>query len=883
MIIGILVAMGLSAFGQHIEVQTRNNYMPDNIIDSAYCSYPPGGDVWQVNIGWSSDAIISNLNIPLVGDLNDDGVPEIVCCTKNGDITAHPYRYNNELIVFDGFTKHVKALITLPEEQKITANDAAAYGLIKTHDRKGLIVVACGDYFLRAYDITKPDPNQPYWVSDFPYGSAFADWAVNVGFADFNSDGIPEVYVRNKIYNAETGKLLAQADGPNTGSSYGHWSHKKHYKLSSPLAANVLDDNKLELILGNRVFSVNITNPNGMSSNSITEVKYLPPPSGTVEDGHAQVADFNLDGHMDVFISLRNTQEENGTVYGYVWDVYNDIVSTPFAINTSFSGKSIPMIGDVDNDGLIEVLIQCCAAGTDEKFRAYKYHPDTRDFSYMWGFDVVENSYSNSITAFDFNQDGVLELLICDETRLRIFDATTEQVDLLEEFPYEEITIMQYPVIADVDDDGQAEIISVGSDKLNFIESAAGLWAPTRKVWNQYMYNVTNINNDLTVTQYHFNNATPFTDPDGDVYYPFNNFLQQATTIDQYGRPFSAAADASVYGLSMNDFMLEIDYCNEGEQKLVAPYGITVFANQFGGPILATETIKRSLPQGECTTALIPLDKSDLCSMGDLTNLVIAVNCTGSGIAQEGGNQPECELENNIGIFDFSGLSAAADTVYTDKRACGQFIWHGNTYTRSGTYIYSVSNENSCDSIFKLNLVITDSLEFNIEGLTDLIVASHLWPGAYNYYIADSLYLSDCDVEWTCSNPIWDMTTSENKFQCRLVVLDTITTTLTARANCEDECMGSYSLKLLSSHIYDDNDENDIDIYPNPTNTTLTIRGDRLKHVRFYNTSGQIVKQYDRKLPIHEMVFDVRDLRRGVYIVEIVTMNYKEFKRVVIY
>ena len=183
----------LSVFAQGIDFQLRDNYLPDN-IDSANCVIYPDGNTWDVKIGWSSEPIISNLNIPLVGDLNGDGVPEIVCCTKNGDITAHPYRYNNEFIVYDGFTKHVKARITLPVEQKITANDAAAYGLIKLSDGKGLIVVACGDYMLRAFDILKANYNEPYWVSDVPYGSEFADWAVNVSFADFNSDGIPEVY-----------------------------------------------------------------------------------------------------------------------------------------------------------------------------------------------------------------------------------------------------------------------------------------------------------------------------------------------------------------------------------------------------------------------------------------------------------------------------------------------------------------------------------------------------------------------------------------------------------------------------------------------------------------------------------------------------------------
>lgn len=881
----------LSVFAQGIDFQLRDDYLPDN-IDSANCVIYPDGNTWNVKIGWSSEPRISNLNIPLVGDLNGDGVPEIVCWTKDGDSHITPYRYNNEFIVYDGFTKHVKAIVTLPDEQKITANDAAAYGLIKTSNRKGLIVVACGDYMLRAYDILKANYSEPYWVSDVPYGSEFADWAVNVSFADFNSDGIPEVYVRDKIYNAETGVLLAQADGSNTGSSFGHWSHEKHYKLSSPLAANVLGDDNLELILGNKIYSVEINNPNGQSSNSITLAKSLTPPDGVVEDGHAQVADFNSDGFLDVFISVRDTDESNGTVYGYVWDVHNDIVSTPFAISTSFSGKSIPMIGDIDNDDFMEVIIQCGAAGTDQKVQTYKYNPDSRTFSYMWGLNVKENSFSNSVTAFDFNQDGLLELIICDEEKLRIVNGSgkshithndTIAFYVMETFPYEEVTIMQYPVIADADDDGIAEIISVGSNKLNFIESDGSLWAPARKVWNQYMYNVTNVNNDLTITQHHFNNATPFVDPDGVVRHPFNNFLQQATTLDQYGRPFFAAPDVYVHDITMDDFVLKVEYRNDGDNILYGPYNITAFANEFGGEVLYTNIIEDNLPQFTDAVEFIALDKNDLCGNHDLNNIVVAINCFDASITQNDLNHQECDTTNNIGFFDFSGISSASDTVFVHKKTCSEFTWFDNTYYESGSYTHIINNEESCDSIYKLDLVIQDSLEFSVQGLTDLIVSSNMWPGTYNYYIPDSSYLADCDLEWTCSNPLWNMITLGNKFVCRLIVLDTVTTTLTARVNCEDVCVGTYSLRLHASHIYDNIVDIESEIYPNPTRSTLTIRGDLLMRAKFYNTSGQLVKNYPIELPQNEVVINVQDLKRGVYIVEITTMKDKVYKRVVIY
>lgn len=881
----------ITAFGQGITLPVRDLYLPDN-IDTVECAVSIEGSVWDVKIGWSSDEIVSNHNIPLVGDLNDDGIPEIVCFTKNGDSHIPPYRYNNEIIVFDGFTKHVKAIVTLPAN--VTADDAAAYGLIKLPNRKGIIVVACCDYKLRAYDIFASNPEEPYWVSDVDFGSTkdgIFEWAVNVGFADFNSDGIPEVYVRDKIYNAETGVLLAQADSPNSGSSYGHWSHQTLYKLSSPFAADVLGNNDLELILGNMIYDVEINNKEGRSENSITLVKSIAPPAGVVEDGNVQVADFNLDGNLDVFISVRDVAAVNGVVYGYVWDVYNDFVSTPFSINTSFSGKSIPMIGDIDNDNLMEVLIQCGAAGTNNKFQAHKYNPDTRSFSYMWGIDVVENSYSNGITAFDFNQDGILELIICDEKRLRIVNGSgkshithndTIPVYIVESFPYDEITIMQYPVIVDADNDEVAELVSVGDNKLNFIESDGAMWAPTRKVWNQYMYNVTNVNNDLTVTRHHFNNSTSFISPEGVVRRPFNNFLQQTTTLDQYGRPVYAAADASINNISMNDFILRIDYSNDGDHDLEAPYSITAFANHYGGEIIETRTVAIPLLKGRQTTQSFIFDKGSICGLRDLSNIVVALNCTGSGIAQNGGLQMECDTVNNLGVFDMSDITGASDTLFINRRACREYTWYDSTYYESGVYVRIVENEDRCDSIIALNLTIKNSLDVEIHGLTHLAVANDLWSGIYRFCIADTLELEACDISWECSNPNWFILPTNSRYWCQLFVTSLGDATLTASVDCGNGCANSSSLELHATHIgVDEIDEADVVIYPNPAKETLVVQADNLTRVKILNCAGQTVKEFNYELD-DSVVIDVSGLPRGLYFVEIGTSAGRIVKKVVL-
>ncbi|MBR3724926.1 MAG: choice-of-anchor J domain-containing protein [Bacteroidales bacterium] len=695
-----------------------NTLLPDN-VDSADCIMSPERSEWGIQVGWSSAPIVANRNIPLVGDLDGDSIPEIVCFAQNGESYYFgPISRYNTLLVFDGSTKVLKETITLPSP--VSGYEAAAYGLVKTAAGVGLIIVASYDFKLRAYDITSSNPSLPYWISDVDYGSNTGDWSVNLGFADFNQDGHPELYVRNKIYNAETGTLLASVAGStNTGSSYSHWTHITHWKLSSPFAADVCGDAKPELILGNEIYNVSITNTSGSSGNTISLARQVTPPSNVPADGHPQVADFNLDGYPDILISIRSTDNQNGTVYGYVWDVHNNSTSSPFSINTSWSGKSVPMIADIDNDGNLEVLIQCGVANSDNKFRAYKYIDSLQSFTLMWDLSTDEDSYSNSITSFDFNQDGLLELIICDQSRVRIVNGSgkshltyndTVPVYVMNVFPFTEVTIMQYPLIADVDCDGNAEIVSVGNHQLNIFESTGFPWAPARKVWNQYLYNVTCVNEDLTIPQYLFNNATVFIDPDNVARRPYNNFLQQATTINQYGQPFNAVPDAESVSAtaSRNDdtLTLTVSYCNRGDDRLIAPYGITVYLNEYLGTLLWTDTVTTSLDIDSCTAYSILIPINALCGLQSSDSLLIALNDFGDGIAQHGASQLECDTANNtISI----GTTIYRSNSDTSAVSCDSLIWHGLELTASCDTTHVLSNIYGCDSVVTMHLTVYHS------------------------------------------------------------------------------------------------------------------------------------------------------------------------------
>jgi hypothetical protein len=72
----------------------------------------------------------------------------------------------------------------------------------------------------------------------------------------------------------------------------------------------------------------------------------------------------------------------------------------------------------------------------------------------------------------------------------------------------------EYVLVADVDGDGNAEIVAVANNNCGFgpqrgvyvFGDAADNWVATRKIWNQHTYHITNVNPDGTIPAIELNN-----------------------------------------------------------------------------------------------------------------------------------------------------------------------------------------------------------------------------------------------------------------------------------------------------------------------------------------------------------------------------------------
>ena len=620
----------LIGFCVHIKAQTN---LPDNMVE-ADCVAEPLEQQWGIVQGNSSLSLSHMYAQPFIGDIDNDGLTDLVTVGYNDA----PWRSSS--IVIYGHDLQLKT--------SFNTSPMYVYGgyplSVADVDRDGFaeIFIQHIDGSLRCYH---PDGSIKWTVSV----SEADERSPNILIADINGDSIPEVWSKDKIFNAVSGVLLVSLpEAIGFSVLYG----QNGGKALMPAFADFDNDGILELAGGNKVYKLNITNSAGTAGNSATLWKTISA-SGT-GDGLTSVADIDIDGFMDVVVV------RDGCMYA--WKPYSGTASTPELIATCPYTSSAPgsraLLTDVNNDGYPEILFTYIANVT-----AYQYVPSTQSLQQMWLRSTSDLSGATTMTAFDFNQDGSVEIVYRDQSDLRIIDGTTG--DNISTFACLAPTAVDYPAIVDLDRDGHAEIVVSSNtyesnhDKhaklIVFHSPANAVWAPARYVWNQHAYNVVNVNNDLTIPANNFNPATTFTDPNGVVRRPFNNFLQQATTLDQYGRPFAELANLSITGEPSVEFegdavFVEMEVCNTGGTALSPPMSVAVYT--VFGELVQTEAFAEGLLPSECVTISLPISQEEIKQFDNPYPLRIAVNDNGEGTAQYGGLQPECDTTDNFANID---------------------------------------------------------------------------------------------------------------------------------------------------------------------------------------------------------------------------------------
>jgi hypothetical protein len=309
--------------------------------------------------------------------------------------------------------------------------------------------------------------------------------------ADLEGDGTVEVIIGALVLEGATGVFRFQG-----ATGLGGFLAFSDIGLIS--AVSDLDgDGIQEVLAGNTIYG-----PDG------TEICTY----GDAEvDGFTGVADFNGDGQGQVVIV--------GNSLATVMDA-SCSVSATWALEGIGNGGP-PTVADFDADGTPEIGI---ATGTT-------YGVYEADGTILWTLPVTdESSHATGSTVFDFEGDGRPEVVYGDETTLYILDGLTGEIRFSDD-RHTSRTLHEFPLVVDLDNDGQPEILVPNGGGHHGIEhiglyalgSADGSWLGGRTTWNQHAYNIVNINDDLSVP------ATP--EPN----WPFYNNFRSGDLNPVYG------------------------------------------------------------------------------------------------------------------------------------------------------------------------------------------------------------------------------------------------------------------------------------------------------------------------------------------------------------
>src|SRR5690606_4169021 len=170
--------------------------------------------------------------------------------------------------------------------------------------------------YIIAYDC---ELNEIWRRQVFETSSNGARDAIEYGLADFDGDGKVELYLKDMVLDAHTGTIII-----NTAATSGNEWNKIN---GGPVAVDILGDDNLEIVSGRKIYEINL---GARTANSGTRTLLASIPEYEVKNLYnaTSIADYNLDGYLDVLAS--GGERIGGNLYTtiFFWDVHNNVVTT---------------------------------------------------------------------------------------------------------------------------------------------------------------------------------------------------------------------------------------------------------------------------------------------------------------------------------------------------------------------------------------------------------------------------------------------------------------------------------------------------------------------------------------------------------------------------
>jgi hypothetical protein len=401
---------------------------------------PPAGDAYPAHV--------NVLATPMVATLTP-GAPSIVFPAYNFTDYGNDACAGNDpahfgvLRVIDGRTCAQLATIAAPT---VVATAAVAIGELGGDDATPEIVAARSDGGLVAFT-RRASGWQVLWQTTSRFADAQCDWT-GASLHDLDDDGKPEVLFYGAVYSGQTGATIDESIAATvdaTGIGY------------LPVVADVDGDGAPELIVGNQLYGWDKPARRWLPGRGLTGMKGM---VGFGDFGSYPVAGQDDRGRID-------GSAEIVVVYGsevrVVTAAGRQVFSATLRGGAIAGQAGPPTIADFDGDGRLEI-------GVAGQSAVHVLDPDCRlapEVASCVAGSVDGVSWSSPIqgtalslsgaSAFDLEGDGRAELVHGDQCFARVYDGKTGGV--VASRGRTSCGWLEYPVMADSDGDGAAELI----------------------------------------------------------------------------------------------------------------------------------------------------------------------------------------------------------------------------------------------------------------------------------------------------------------------------------------------------------------------------------------------------------------------------------------
>jgi hypothetical protein len=432
----------------------------------ATCKTEPQQGVFTPVVEWHKDTFMTSpganasATAPIVIQVNDDDMDGAITENDIPDVVNILYDLNNmsqsvlRAISGDGSSEVLSVVIPGGgREEGLAAADIDDDGFVE------ILVSSNATQKIHCYE----HDGTLKWTSPVLAAADAAVYETYTSIFDMDQDGSPEIIAGRVILNSAGSQVGVGmfGIGAPTGNMNG--------SAAVSFGADLDGDGMGEVVVGNALYR--------MDGSAIW--------SHGADDGYPAVADFDLDGVPEIVVV------SNALVHLHDSDTGALLWMTP--LPGGLGGP--PTIADYDGDGLPEVGV----AGKS------LYSVLDTDGTVLWSKTTQDASSGiTGSSVYDFEGDGVADVVYADEINLYVLSGT-DGTTKLEFADHNSGTRLEYPVVADVDNDDQVEIVVVHEpyngtvSGITVIGDMNNSWRPGRQLWNQHAYSITHIADDNSV------------------------------------------------------------------------------------------------------------------------------------------------------------------------------------------------------------------------------------------------------------------------------------------------------------------------------------------------------------------------------------------------